>query len=80
MKITKVIATPETKVMTPEANIKFGIYNNKNELVKEVTTDKNGEFTVKLPYGSYTLKQLTTTNSYLVGCKPASDKEKSKPA
>ena len=64
MKITKVIATPETKVMTPEANIKFGIYNNKNELVKEVTTDKNGEFTVKLPYGSYTLKQLTTTKGY----------------
>lgn len=64
MKITKVIATSETKVMTPEANIKFGIYNNKNELVKEVTTDKNGEFTVKLPYGSYTLKQLTTTKGY----------------
>ena len=36
----------------------------KNELVKEVTTDKNGEFTVKLPYGSYTLKQLTTTKGY----------------
>ena len=64
IKITKVMASAETKVMTPEANIKFGIYNNKNELVKEVTTDKNGEFTVKLPYGNYTLKQLTTTKGF----------------
>ena len=38
--ITKVFAQATTGIMTPEANITFDILNNKNEVVKEVTTDE----------------------------------------
>ena len=61
---TKVYASDETKIMTPEVGIKFGIYNNKNELVEEVTTDSQGVFRFTLPYGTYTVKQLTTTKGH----------------
>lgn len=62
--ITKVMASAKTGLMTPESNVKFGIYDNSNKLVKEVTTDKDGKFETILPYGSYTLKQLTTTKGF----------------
>ncbi|NLC87883.1 MAG: Cys-Gln thioester bond-forming surface protein, partial [Clostridiaceae bacterium] len=58
---TKVYASDKTGIMTPEVGVKFGIYNNKNELVKEVTTDSQGVFKFTLPYGTYTVKQLTST-------------------
>lgn len=49
-----------------EKNIKFGIYNNKEELVKEVVTDINGEAEFTLPYGEYNIVQLTTTEGYTI--------------
>ena len=61
---TKVYASADTKIMEPEVGIKFGIYNNKNELVEEVTTDSQGIFRFTLPYGTYTIKQLTTTKGH----------------
>ena len=61
---TKVYANAETQIMEPEVGIKFGIYNNKNELVEEVTTDSQGVFRFTLPYGTYTVKQLTTTKGH----------------
>lgn len=61
---TKVYATDKTAIMTPEVGVKFGVYNNKNELVGEYTTDEQGNFEVKLPYGTYTIKQLTTTSGH----------------
>lgn len=61
---TKVYASAETQIMEPEVGIKFGIYNNKNELVEEVTTDSQGVFRFTLPYGTYTIKQLTTTKGH----------------
>ena len=61
---TKVYASSDTKIMEPEVGIKFGIYNNKNELVEEVTTDSQGIFRFTLPYGTYTIKQLTTTKGH----------------
>src|SRR5574344_631548 len=61
---TKVYASADTQIMEPEVGIKFGIYNNKNELVKEVTTDSQGIFRFTLPYGTYTIKQLTTTKGH----------------
>lgn len=61
---TKVYASSDTKIMEPEVGIKFGIYNNKNELVDEVTTDSQGIFRFTLPYGTYTIKQLTTTKGH----------------
>ena len=61
---TKVYASDKTQIMTPEVGIDFGIYNNKNELVVRKTTDHEGKIYVTLPYGSYTLKQLTATKDY----------------
>ena len=61
---TKVYASAETQIMEPEVGIKFGIYNNKNELVEELTTDSQGVFRFTLPYGTYTVKQLTTTKGH----------------
>jgi len=62
--ITKVYANEKTGIMTPESNIKFGFYNNKGELYKEATTGSDGNIKVKLPYGTYTVKQLTTTQDH----------------
>ena len=58
---TKVYASAETQIMEPEVGIKFGIYNRAGEQVEEVTTDSQGVFRFTLPYGTYTVKQLTTT-------------------
>ena len=58
--ITKVYASAKTGIMTPEPNVEFGIYNKNNKLVLKKTTDKDGKIYFTLPYGSYTLKQLTT--------------------
>ena len=61
---TKVYASSETQIMEPEVGVKFGIYNNSDVLVKEVTTDSQGLFSFNLPYGTYTVKQLTTTKGH----------------
>ena len=50
--------------MEPEVGIKFGIYNKSGEQVKEITTDSQGVFRFTLPYGTYTVKQLTTTKGH----------------
>lgn len=61
---TKVYATNKTQLMTPEVGVQFGIYDNNNKLVIKKTTDKEGKIYFNLPYGKYTLKQLTTTSGY----------------
>ena len=58
---TKVFASDKTGIMTPEPNIEFGIYNFKNELYKKLISDEEGKIYVTLPYGRYTLKQLSAT-------------------
>ena len=60
----KVYADNKTGIMTPEIGVKFGIYNNKNELVKTLITDAQGSFDITLPYGKYVVKQLTSTKGY----------------
>lgn len=60
---TKVFASALTGALLPEPNVQFGFYLN-NQLVKSATTDKNGKINVNLPYGKYTVKQLTTTFNY----------------
>ena len=62
--ITKVFADDKTGIMKPETGIEFGIYNNKNEEVKKIKTDKQGNIYFNLPYGTYTVKQLTSTKDY----------------
>lgn len=61
---TKIYSSDKTGIMTPEKNIKFGIYDKNGKLVCEKVTDDEGKLYVTLPYGSYTLKQLTTTKNY----------------
>lgn len=61
---TKVYADAETKIMTPEVGINFGVYNNKGEQVKNLTTDSQGNIKFNLPYGTYTVKQLNTIHGY----------------
>ncbi len=48
----------------PECNIEFNIYDTKNKLIKTIKTDNNGKAEIVLPYGNYTIKQLTTTEGY----------------
>ena len=62
--ITKVYADSKTGIMTPETDVIFGIYNNKGEEVRRLTTDSQGNIKFKLPYGTYTVKQLTTTQGF----------------
>ena len=63
-KIIKVYASDKTQIMTPEVNVKFGIYDHNNKLVKTLTTDDEGKITFTLPYGHYTLRQLNTPSGY----------------
>lgn len=53
------------QLFTREKNISFEIYNN-NELIKTITTDENGEIEFYLPYGTYLIKQINTTNGYSI--------------
>ncbi len=57
--ITKVKASGKTEILTPEANVQFGIYDMNDNLIKALTTDKDGKITFKLPYGKYILRQLS---------------------
>lgn len=61
---TKIYSSDKTGIMTPEVGIKFGIYDKNNNLVQEKTTDSEGKIYVTLPYGTYTLKQLTSTHNF----------------
>ena len=59
---TKVYAQNVTGSMRPEPNADFGIYDKNDNLLFKVTSDKNGNFSFKLPYGTYKMKQLTTSS------------------
>ena len=48
----------------PEPNVEFGFFNSKGELYKKEITDKNGNIKITLPYGSYTVKQITTSKDH----------------
>ena len=63
--ITKVFANDsKTEIMMPEPNVTFGFYDNKGNLYKKMITDKNGNIYINLPYGTYTVKQLTTSKGH----------------
>ena len=65
VKLHKYYAKADTGVLTPEQNIKFEFYNNKNELVLSTETDQDGYAEFILPYGTYTGKQITTLSGYI---------------
>lgn len=64
VEFVKVMSNGETGIMEPESNVTFGIYNKDNILEKEVTTDERGSAKATLPYGTYTVRQITTTPNY----------------
>lgn len=47
-----------------EENISFDIYNTDNEKINTITTNNQGNATITLPYGTYTIKQVNTTDGY----------------
>ncbi len=49
---------------TFEKDALFQVYDKNNKLYKEAKSDSNGYILFDLPYGSYTIKQKSTTNNY----------------
>ena len=47
----------------PEKNISFNIYHN-DIFLTTIKTNEFGKTSIILPYGNYTIKQLTTTEGY----------------
>lgn len=47
-----------------EKNIIFEIYDSKENLYTSIITDELGNAEIKLPYGKYTIKQITTQPGY----------------
>ena len=62
LKIYKYFGDNENK--TVEKGITFIIFDSKNNIYDEVTTDENGVIEVELPFGEYTISQKNTTNGY----------------
>ena len=62
--ITKVVASNKTQIMTPEVNVKFGIYDYNNNLIKTLKTDSDGKIYFTLPFGDYILRQLSTPSGF----------------
>ncbi len=48
----------------PEPNIIFNIYDDKNELYTTIKTNDKGFATTNLPYGTYKIEQVNTTEGY----------------
>ena len=61
---TKLYAKADTGFMTPEVGATFAIYNSRDDKIAEFITDSDGKFKTTLPYGKYTLRQLTSTNNF----------------
>lgn len=64
VEIFKVLAEDATGELTPESNINFEIYDKNNKYISTITTDSEGYASVILPYGTYTFKQINSTENY----------------
>ena len=65
LKIFKVYASDETGFLTGEPNVTFDIYlKSSGEKVTSITTNESGYATATLPYGTYTIKQVTSTQDH----------------
>lgn len=62
--IKKNIKNKNNDKIEPESDIKFNIYDINNNLIKEVTTDKDGEIRFNLFYGDYIIKQVNSSAGY----------------
>ena len=54
----------DTNILKEEENISFEIYNSKYERISTITTNNLGIASITLPYGTYTIKQINTTEGY----------------
>ena len=54
----------DTNILKGEENISFEIYNSKYERISTITTNNLGIASITLPYGTYTIKQINTTEGY----------------
>lgn len=65
LKIFKVYASDETGFLTGEQNVTFDIYlKASGDKVTSITTDERGYASATLPYGTYVVKQVTTTEDH----------------
>lgn len=64
VEIYKVFASNTTGQLLGEPNITFEIYDEDRTLVNTITTDSEGYASIILPYGTYTFKQINTTENY----------------
>ena len=65
LKVFKVYASDETGFLTGEPNVTFDIYlKSTGEKVISITTDENGYATATLPYGTYTVRQVSSTEDH----------------
>lgn len=63
--IFKVYASDKTGFLTEEANVQFDIFlKSTNELIGSIVTDENGKATIVLPYGTYIVRQATTSKDH----------------
>lgn len=64
LELYKFFANADTGILTPETSIKFGIYDSKGNHIKTIETDNQGYAKLNLVYGTYTFKQLNTTQGH----------------
>ena len=53
-----------TNILKGEENISFEVYNSNYEKLTTITTNNLGIVEITLPYGTYTFKQINTTEGY----------------
>ncbi len=58
--ITKVLDDPINNTCTPEEGILFYVFDIFGNHIMDLVTDKNGNIEFTLPYGTYTLRQIST--------------------
>lgn len=54
----------DDSVLSPEKDVEFEIYDDKNKLISSISTDNNGSAITKLPYGKYRIHQVTSKEGY----------------
>ncbi len=64
IKIRKFFANGDTGKLVPEKDVVFEFYDRNNKMVARVKTDSDGYADLNLPYGTYTGKQITTTQGH----------------
>lgn len=64
IEITKVYASDATGILTAEEDAQFNVYDINNNIVFNGVTDSNGKLYFTLPYGSYTVEQISSSYNY----------------